>query len=85
MRDPVDIDLFYHLRELDAELSMEDQEQKARLAMIYAEDHETTVPTLPFREWARERLADERTPAYTEAWEEKPSNAEYWNWNDDRI
>ena len=96
-RDPVETDLFYHLRELDAERALEalrdeeeeetleDQEQKALLALIYAEDHETTVPTLPFREWARERLADERTPAYTEAWKEKPSNVEYWNWNDDWI
>jgi hypothetical protein len=25
------------------------------------------------------------TPAYTQAWEDKPTNSEFWNWNDDRV
>jgi hypothetical protein len=97
MRDPVDRDLNQHLAAIDAETVRElwlesleeeikdDSELKKRLALIYAEDHEDKIPEASFLEWARERLADERTPAYTHAWEEKPSNAEYWNWNDDRI
>ena len=67
-RDPVETDLFYHLRELDAERAMDEADEET------LEDQEQ-----------KSRLADERTPAYTEAWKEKPSNVEYWNWNDDRI
>ena len=49
---------------------VEDRKLNVKLALIYAEDHETTVPTLPFREWAREQLRRERNPEYTKAWEE---------------
>ena len=39
-------------------------------------------------DWAWNQYQDELTPAHTQAWEddrERPSNAEYWNFNDDRI
>jgi hypothetical protein len=80
MRDPVLVDEFYLQRELDAERAEEDQnereeeetledrESRARLALLYAEAHLTTVPALPFREWAREQIRREVYPEHTKAW-----------------
>ena len=54
------------------EETLEDRESRARLALIYAEDHATKVPTLPFREWVREQLRREGTPEHDRAWEDEP-------------
>jgi hypothetical protein len=80
MRDPVLIDEFYHQQDLDAETAaeraeeaeeektLEDRESRARLALLYAEAHLNTVPTLPFREWAREQICAETRPQWDKGW-----------------
>ena len=76
-------------REVEAleDLILSDNELFERLAVGFC--RWTTTFGYPvkvtFLEWATEKLRRERTPEHDHAWEEKPSNAEYWNWNDDRV
>jgi len=76
MRDPVLTDLHYFLQDEERrdredsaeEETPEDLESRARLSLLYAEAHLTTVPTLPFREWVREYVRRERSPEHQGGW-----------------
>lgn len=92
MKDPVKTDEYHHGRAVDAEEAKEifmeklredvkaDPAERARLALIYIEDHEEE-----FYGWAAQRLLDELTPVFGKGWDERPTNKEYWNFNDDRV
>jgi hypothetical protein len=39
-----------------------------------------------FLDWSWEQYERTLTPQWTKAWEDElPSNAEYWNWDDERM
>ena len=90
--DPVDRDFNEHSRAIDANTKREifleelrdqirdDPDEKARLALLYAEAQGDQ-----FFEWAAEQKFKELTPAYENGWDERPTNREYWNFNDERI
>jgi len=46
---------------------------------------EQAEPIYSLVERIKEQIRRELTPAFEKAWEERPSNAEYWNWEGDRI
>jgi hypothetical protein len=66
-----------------------DEETFTRLSVLYARAtmHGLTsdVSARGFLEFGVERLRRERTAEHSEAWEERLTNAEYWNWNDERV
>ena len=55
------------------------------LGIALSDPKRTTPPSEGFLEFGVRTLRRERTAEHSGGWEEKPSNAEYWNWDDKRV
>ena len=70
-------------RERFEELLLTDLDEFHEWAISYIK---WSVGLNSFFDWCWDKREKELTPAHSQAWEDElPSNAEYWNWNDDRV
>jgi hypothetical protein len=71
-------------RERFEEELLNDSDEFSKWAFRFVKQNDDMLQS--FFEWCWGEHEKELTPAHERAWEDElPSNAEYWNWNDDRV